>query len=394
MSFVKYISPFHQAKRSKRGSGGAEASRLLHTSTGSTASKGPHASITSNPPKEDLPRPTIREVFTRQSVLNLAAYATLSLHSTTSDQLLPIFLHRPRQDINSPEVHLPFKFSGGFDLGSGRIGTLFTLYGICSGVVQFLIFPPVARKYGVLKCYKYCAVVFPFVYLIIPFTALIEDPVRQQVTMFSIMLLKCFAVIFAFPCSTILLTNSATSLRILGTLNGFAVTISAIGRGLGPALLGSTFSWGLEKGYVIPAWWLLSIISILGTIPLVFLIEMDGFSSTEVNSDEDEEEEIPELIDYETGTEILTGDETAVADSDEEIYAPLHRVSLRAVPSHALKMSGEEDYGKKSNSSTAPHISTPIGVIGGTVGPGGSRRLSNGLAASNFGHGTGGSSFN
>lgn len=391
MSFVKYISPFHKAKRPQPRSHSAEAARLLNTPSRSRASKGPRTSSTINQPKEVLPTPTIREVFTRQSVLNLAAYATLSLHSTTSDQLLPIFLHRPRQDINSPEVHLPFKFSGGFDLNSGRIGTLFTLYGICSGVVQFLIFPPVARKYGVLTCYKYCTVVFPLVYLIIPFTALIKDPVRQQVTMFSIMLLKCFAVIFAFPCSTILLTNSATSLRILGTLNGFAVTISAIGRGLGPALLGATFSWGLEKGYVIPAWWLLSIISILGTIPLAFLIEMDGFSSTEPTSDEDEEDEIPEEIEYETETEILTGDETAVADSDEEIYAPLHRVSSRAVPSHILKMSGEEDHGKKSSTT---HISTPIGVIGGTVGPGGGRRLSNGLAASNFGHGTGGTSFN
>lgn len=392
MSFVKYVSPFSKAKRPKHRSDGAEASRLLDTPTGSKSRRG---SIISNAAKEVLPRPTIKEVLTPQSVLNLAVYATLSLHSTTSDQLLPIFLHRPRQDINAPEVHLPFKFSGGFDLASGRIGTLFTLYGICSGVVQFLIFPPVARKYGVLRCYKCCALVFPFVYLIIPFTALIQDPIRQQVAIFIMMLLKCFAVIFAFPCSTILLTNSATSLRILGTLNGFAVTISAIGRGLGPALLGATFTWGLEKGYVIPAWWLLSLISILGTIPLLFVIEMDGFSSTETNSDEEDEESvIPEPIEYERGTEILTGDEIAVADSDEEVYAPLYRVSSRAVPSHARKASGEEDHRKRGNSGTAPNISTPIGVIGGTVGPGGGRKLSNGLAASNFGHGTGGTSFN
>lgn len=321
------------------------------------------------------------EVFTRQSVIYLAVYSILSLHSTTSDQLLPIFLHRPRQDINAPEVHLPFKFSGGFDLASGRIGTLFTLYGLCAGVVQFLIYPPIARKYGVLNCYKFCAVLFPVVYFMTPFTALIQDSVLQQLVMFAIMLLKCIAVIFAFPSSTILLTNSARSLRILGTLNGFAVSISAIGRALGPAMTGATFTWGVEKGYVITGWWLLSFISILGAIPLWSVEEPEGFSSTDPNSDaEDEDGDLSDPFESENEAEILDGDELAAGDSDEEVYAPLHRVSSRASASRTRRYSH--------------NISRPIGVIGETVGPGGGRRLSNGLAASNFGHGTGGTSFN
>jgi hypothetical protein len=208
--------------------------------------------------------------------------------------------------------------------------------------------------------------------------------------MFAIMLLKCFAVIFAFPCSTILLTNSARSLRILGTLNGFAVSISAIGRAIGPAITGATFTWGLEKGYVITAWWLLSVISILGAVPLWSVIEMDGFSSTETNSDAEDEEEISSAIEDEGGAGILDGDETAVGDSDEETFPPLNRVSSRM--SSSRKISGEEGRGRRN--STGRDISSPIGVIGGTVGPGGGRRLSNGLAASNFGHGTGGTSFN
>lgn len=331
------------------------------------------------------------EVFTRESIIYLAVYATLSLHSTTSDQLLPIFLHRPRQDINAPEVQLPFKFSGGFNLASGRIGTLFTLYGLCAGVVQFLIFPPIARKYGVLNCYKFCAVLFPIVYLITPFTALIQDPILQQLVMFSIMLLKCIAVIFAFPSSTILLTNSARSLRILGTLNGFAVSISAVGRAVGPAMTGATFTWGIEKGYVITGWWLLSFIAILGAIPLWSVDEPEGFSSTDPNSDaEDEEGDLSDPFESENDAEILNGDETAAGDSDEEIFPPLNRVSSRA----SRKASGEETRGRKNSLSTGYNISRPIGVIGETVGPGGGRRLSNGLAASNFGHGTGGTSFN
>jgi hypothetical protein len=384
VSITRYLSPFQKNKIPfKNHTGVEEAAHLLPTSPTTARTFG--KSVSSKPA---LPNPTMAEVFTRESIIYLAVYSILSLHSTTSDQLLPIFLHRPRQDINAPEVQLPFKFSGGFNLASGRIGTLFTLYGLCAGVVQFLIFPPIARKYGVLNCYKFCAVLFPIVYLITPFTALIQDPILQQLVMFAIMLLKCVAVIFAFPSSTILLTNSARSLRILGTLNGFAVSISAVGRAIGPAMTGATFTWGIEKGYVITGWWLLSIIAILGAIPLWSVDEPEGFSSTDPNSDAEDEEDDP--FESENDAEILNGDETAAGDSDEEIFPPLNRVSSRA----SRKASGEEGRGRKNSLSTGHNISRPIGVIGEIVGPGGGRRLSNGLAASNFGHGTGGTSFN
>lgn len=103
------------------------------------------------------------------------------------------------------------------------------------------------------------------------------------------MLVKAFAVIFAFPCSMILLTNSAASLRVLGTLNGVAVSMSAIGRAVGPTVAGLTFSWGQKRGYDIVPWFLLAIISAIGAVPLWFLVEMDGFSQPADYDDEDEE---------------------------------------------------------------------------------------------------------
>lgn len=74
--------------------------------------------------KPVLPRPSLSEVFTKQSVINLAAYTLMALHAVAYDQLLPIFMHHPQQRPDSSNTNLPFKFSGGFGLGSGRIGTL------------------------------------------------------------------------------------------------------------------------------------------------------------------------------------------------------------------------------------------------------------------------------
>ena len=231
--------------------------------------------------------PTYREIFSRQSNLNLLTYSILALHSLAYDQLLPVFMHYPQQTDRStnPDVHLPFKFSGGFGLNSDRIGLLFTIYGVAGVFIQFLAFPPLARHYGVLPCLKVVSIMLPIAYIITPFTALLPTPMTQQIGILLVMVIKTWASIFAFPCITILLTNSATSLRILGTLNGVAVSLSGIGRAAGPAIGGFTFTVGVDRGYGILPWWILGCFGILGSIAPWWLVEMEGFGDQ--NDDKD-----------------------------------------------------------------------------------------------------------
>ena len=122
---------------------------------------------------------------------------------------------------------------------------------------------------------------FPLIYLATPFTALMPTASSQQVAMFAIMVIKSFAVVFAFPCITILLTNSAVSQRVLGTLNGVSTSVSALGRAAGPAIGGWTFSLGVDSGYVIFPWWTLAAFAVLGAIPVWWLVEMEGFGEVE-----------------------------------------------------------------------------------------------------------------
>ena len=124
---------------------------------------------------------------------------------------------------------------------------------------------------------------FPIIYVATPFTVLMPTAISQQIAMFIVMVVKCFAVVFAFPCTTILLTNSAVSLRVLGTLNGVSTSISALGRAAGPAIGGWTFSIGVEKGYMIVPWWVLAACAVLGAFPVWWLVEMDGFGGNEDN---------------------------------------------------------------------------------------------------------------
>lgn len=148
-------------------------------------------------------------------------------------------------------------------------------------VIQFFVFPVVARHFGVLPSFKVASILFPICYLLTPFSVLFPTPLTQQIAIFPILLLKCWAAIFAFPCVGITLTNSAVSLRVLGTLNGVATSFSAIGKAMGPAIVGWMFSVGLSKGYMILSWWTLAAIAALGAIPVWHIVEMDGFSADE-----------------------------------------------------------------------------------------------------------------
>jgi len=55
----------------------------------------------------------------------------------------------------------------------------------------------------------------PIVYGAVPFVLILPQPARLP-ALFTLMFFKSLSVTFAFPCSTILLTNSSPSLRVLG----------------------------------------------------------------------------------------------------------------------------------------------------------------------------------
>ncbi|CCC10261.1 hypothetical protein SMACR_02839 [Sordaria macrospora] len=249
--------------------------------------------------------PTLREIFTPQTIINLTSYTFLALHSVAFDQVLPVFLNYPHispGDRTPDNTRLPFKFTGGFGLGSDKIGTIYTVYGIACGVVQFFLFPWFCARFGVLRCYRAAVLLFPIVYLLTPYTALIEDTHMRYVAFFTLFLIKGVAVIIGFPCTTILLTNSASSLRILGTLNGFATTFSGLGRAIGPAVAGAVFTWGVTgRDYIIAPWWFLSAVAAVGAVPSWWIVEGEGptrsLETDSSDSDSDEEEEEEDVVD-------------------------------------------------------------------------------------------------
>jgi MFS family permease len=242
-------------------------------------------------------------IFNRNTNLVLISYFILAFHQVAYDQLLPVFLHLP---VDRQGVQLPFKFTGGFGLESSRIGLIFTLYGAWCTFAQFTIFPPLVNRYGLVYCLRWATLIYSITYLITPFTVLVPGTFLQQGTLLLNMFAKSLGGVFAFPGLTILLTNSATNLQVLGTLNGIATSIAAIGRACGPFIAGQTFTWSISAGYIIAAFWLLAIVSIFGHVLMWFIENGDGFS----NSGSTKEVEVQETIKLD-GRVIDGGDDDA-----------------------------------------------------------------------------------
>ncbi|KAF3399355.1 putative membrane protein, partial [Talaromyces pinophilus] len=264
-----------------------------HAESNNTISKATTYGTNENSPDYDIVEPKkktsskFKTIFTPQSTLTLIVYGMLAMHSMGFDSLFPVFLHHPQQDlVNNPDVELPFRFTSGFGLGSQTIGILYTLNGVIGMFVQFIFFPLCAQRYGVLRCFRTVALCFPFIYFITPFLVLVPESM-SMILVYLLLMTKMILGMFAFPCTTILLTNTASSLKILGTLNGVGVSISAIGRAVGPALLGEAFTVGVKLGYVIIPWWMLTALTVVATIPVFWIEETDGFAPDDDDDDEE-----------------------------------------------------------------------------------------------------------
>jgi len=243
--------------------------------------------------------------------------------------------------------------------------------------------------------------VFPFVYFVTPFISLLPDQRSKEMAMVALLVFRGLGGCFAFPCSTIMLTNSASSLRVLGTINGLATSVSAIGRAVGPAAGGWLFSWGVKQGYLIVPFWTLSAIALLAWIPTWWLVEGKGFgddpdsdvesvaSASASSDDEHEETMAPEREDdavlseseYGEPTDLLSRASTRssqAAASDDELWldgedaGPRHHKRRGTGPTLGQVRSRSSSHQPRRRSSI------PVGMGQGF------RRLSSNLGSTGF----------
>ncbi|KXT16385.1 hypothetical protein AC579_5600 [Pseudocercospora musae] len=211
----------------------------------------------------------LANAFTKQVMLNITGYGILAYHTISAEQLLPVLLSMPKAD---QPPHLPFKFTGGFEMSTKRIGGILSIQGVIQMIATILVFPIVNRKLGSLWTYRMVVLSYPMLYFLVPYITLVPDAVKLPCIYLAIFW-KVTAQAFAFPSSSIMLANTAPSSKVLGKLNGAAASAASACRAFGPTVSGVMQSAGLSIGTLGLPWWVNVLIAGIGAVIGMFMAE-------------------------------------------------------------------------------------------------------------------------
>ena len=201
--------------------------------------------------------------------------------------MLPTFLSNPK-DTPANSVSLPFKFVGGYGLNTREIGVILSVQGLYSMIATVFLFPIIVRRIGALGLFRLIAISYPVLYVVTPYLILLPDSLRMAGVYF-VVIWKCTFSTMAYPSNAILLTNSAPSLLLLGTINGVAASTASLCRAFGPTVSGFLFTAGLTSGYSGLAWWCSALICVGGAILSFSMSEKGGRMDPDEKSDPEPE---------------------------------------------------------------------------------------------------------
>jgi len=255
-----------------------ESERLLsgrHTTHNTFANGEEDAKLVSKKP------PSLSQAFTRPVVGLVISYGILAYHTMGFEQLMPVFLSTPPGE----KPRHPFFFSGGLGLTTHTIGFILSIQGLFSMCTQFLVFPPVARRFGVLNVYRFCMFTYPICYILVPYLDWLPERF-QMVGIYCILAVKIIHSVLSYPCNTILLTNTAPSLLILGAINGVAASCASLARSFSPTLTGMVYSKGLDINMVGLAWWVNGLVCVLGGAQALLMKHSDFENSPTEDTDQ------------------------------------------------------------------------------------------------------------
>lgn len=222
-----------------------------------------------------------------------------ALHLGAFNNLWFIFLSTPREAAGVKEHarRLPFHFSGGLGLDPPTIGFAIGILGAIGLVMQFGIYSSVTHRFGVLQTYRMALRLFPAVYALAPYLAVVAttsppphaaDGPWMWIAICALLFVQVSARTFSLPLTQVLINNCTPHPSVLSSIHGVGQSMSAAGQTLGPTLLAVLYGEGLRKGVVGLAWWVLAGEAVLGAVMSQLIYEGEGYE-IKLEGDEDYE---------------------------------------------------------------------------------------------------------
>ena len=219
-----------------------------------------------------------KDLLNRTTIILLATYLVFQLSNISFNTLYPIFA------ASEPPT--------GRALSPQKIGLSLSLAGLATILFQAFLYQPLMRRIGNLGSYRWALAGFGASMLLMPWVGQKSDGAWWLYAELAVILVfKSICAVGGLSSVMLLITNSAPSHASLGTLNGVAQTLSALGRSIGPFVAGGLFSLstGVQPKGEALAWSLFGGLALAGWALSLF-IHGEGLESDEWLDEEHDEE--------------------------------------------------------------------------------------------------------
>jgi hypothetical protein len=231
--------------------------------------------VTTSPTLVDSPIPVPGPlpviIFTKKVVMLIVAFGIFTYHTMAYEHLLPIFLQdSPSTVMISMNRPSPPSIPGGLNLSTNSVGVILSINGVSAIIVQGLLFPFLASHFGVFRLFIICTILHPTSYILPPFLTFLPEHLLYT-GIYSCLTIQNLFAIMQYPLLLILLKESCSDLRFLGSVNGMAASFGAGARTLGPPIGGYLYDYSKRVECVGIAWWATGLVAVGGAIQLLWV---------------------------------------------------------------------------------------------------------------------------
>ncbi|KAI2621261.1 MFS general substrate transporter [Hypoxylon sp. NC1633] len=203
-------------------------------------------------------------------VMITVAFVLVSYHQMAFNTLLPTHL------LDKPAAapgHLDL--IGGLGYTVHDVGAYLAVNGIVGLLIQAIIFPVFVERVGVWHSFASNVALYPLAYVVMPFLSAAPPSLVSPGIYLSLVLQSFFGIV-VIPCALILLKDATPSPRVLGRVNGLAMSACCLARTLSPPLVGIVYSAGGSAA----AWFSCAGVAALGVVQLFWVPRKHGRAVT------------------------------------------------------------------------------------------------------------------
>ncbi|KAF2807079.1 MFS general substrate transporter [Mytilinidion resinicola] len=231
------------------------------------------------PPSSSCQPPSLpfTKIWTPNVMKTMIAQFIISGHLGTFATLWAMFLSLPIA--SSRAQNLPFQFSGGLGMQPRRVGIAMSAFGFAGIILQVLVYPGFQERWGTIKVWRTALCLFPVVYVVAPFCALIPLLVKHMDTksvnvyplvewsvLLSVLLLFAAGRTGVVPATSLLINDCTPHPSARGTIHTTGVICSNLSRSIFPPLALAVMGSGLRIGVVGLGFWFVAALAVLSIL--------------------------------------------------------------------------------------------------------------------------------